>query len=215
VLDAVGLALLAAIEPLGVVAFIAVLGSGGGRRNTRWFIVGWVLCACVVALVTVLFSDSGGGGGGSTTVSSTGLLQIGLGVAALGYLAVRHRRGHAVAEQQQDPLAQADHLGPVGAASIAAAVQGWPVVAAAVTAVLKSATGTGAQTLGVAVVVLLSASTFVTAHVLAGRQPERTAAWLGALRAWIEAHRDRAIDVLLLGVGGYLIAHGLIVQLTA
>jgi len=60
---------------------------------------------------------------------------------------------------------------------------------------------------------LVSASTYVVAHVLAGREPERTAAWLGALRAWIEAHRDRVIDLLLLGAGGYLVVHGVLAQL--
>jgi hypothetical protein len=53
----------------------------------------------------------------------------------------------------------------------------------------------------------------VVAHVLAGREPERTAAWLGARRTWLEAHRDRAVDILLLGAGGYLIVHGMLAQI--
>ena len=212
-ISALGLALLAAIEPLGVIAFIAVLGSRGGRRNTRGFIVGWVLCACLVALATVLVSGGSRGGHVSTAISSAGLLQVALGVTALIYLVLRHRRDPAALERSDDALVKEDNLGPVGAAMIAAALQGWPVVAGAVGAVLKSTNGTTGRLLGVAAVVVVSVSTYVVAHVLAGREPERTAVWLGALRGWIEAHRDRAIDVLLLGAGGYLIVHGALAQI--
>ena len=193
--SALGLALLAAIEPLGVIAFITVLGSRGGRRNTRGFIVGWVLCACVVALVTVLASGGSREGHVSTAISSAGLLQVALGVTALVYLFLRHRRDPAALARSDEAVVKEDNLGPVGAAMVAAGLQGWPVVAGAVGAVV------------------VSASTFVVAHVLAGREPERTAAWLGALRERIEAHRDRVIDILLLGAGGYLVVHGVLAQI--
>ncbi|MGZ4470522.1 MAG: GAP family protein [Nocardioidaceae bacterium] len=212
-ISALGLALLAAIEPLGVVAFIAVLGSRGGRRNTRGFIVGWVVCACVVALATVLASGRSRAGDVSAAISSAGLLQVALGVTALVYLVLRHRRDPARLERSDEAMVKEDNLKPPGAAMIAAALQGWPVVAAAVAAVLKSTDGTIGRLLGVAAVVVVSVSTFVVAHVLAGREPERTAAWLGALRGWIETRRNRVIDILLLGAGSYLIVHGVLAQL--
>ena len=212
-INALALALLAAIEPLGVVAFIAVLGSRGGRRNTRGFIVGWVLSACVVALVTVLAEGGSHSGHISTLIGSAGLLQITVGVAALLYLLQRHRRDPAAVEASDDALLKEDNLGPVGAALIGAGVQGWPVVAAAVSAVLKSTDNATGRVIGVACVVAVSASTFVVAHVLAGREPERTAAWLGTVKRWIESHRERVIDVLLLGAGGYLIVHGVLAQI--
>ena len=123
-IPALGLALLAAIEPLGIIAFIAVLGSRGGRRNTRGFIVGWVLCACVVALATLLVSGGSHTGHVSTTISSAGLLQVALGVTSLTYLVVRRRRDPAALERSDDALVKQDNLGPGGAATIAAAVQG-------------------------------------------------------------------------------------------
>lgn len=212
-ISALGLALLAAIEPLGIIAFIAVLGSHGGRRNTRGFIVGWVLCACVVALATLLVSGDSHTGHVSTTISSAGLLQVGLGLISLTYLVVRRRRDPAALKRSDDALVKQDNLGPVGAATIAAAVQGWPVVAAAVAAVLESTGGSTQRLLGVAAVIVVSVSTYVAAHVLAGREPERTAARLGALRRWIEARRDRVVDILLLGAGGYLIVHGVLAQI--
>ena len=86
-------------------------------------------------------------------------------------------------------------------------------MAAAVAAVLESTGGSTQRLLGVAAVIVVSVSTYVAAHVLAGREPERTAARLGALRRWIEARRDRVIDILLLGAGGYLIVHGMLAQI--
>ncbi len=212
-IHALGLALLAAIEPLGVVAFIAVLGSRGGRRNTRGFIVGWVLSACVVALLTVLVADDSHPRHVSTLIGSAGLLQIALGTCALVYLLVRRRRDPAAREAADEDLLEEDHLGPVRAALIGAGVQGWPVVAAAVSAALASTDSTTGHVLGVAAVVAVSASTFVVAHLLAGRAPERTAAWLGAVKGWIESHRERVVDVLLLSAGGYLVVHGLLAQI--
>ncbi len=212
VLSALGLALLAAIEPLGIIAFIAVLGSRGGRRNTRGFIVGWVLSACVVAVLTIWAHGDGHSIHVSTVIGSAGLLQVALGVVALAYLVWRRRRDPAP-DQPGPDLLKEDHLGPVGAALIGAGVQGWPVVAAAVAAVLTATVSTTGRVLGVAAVVLVSSSTYIGAHVLAGREPERTAARLASIKAWIEAHRERVIDVLLLAVGGYLVVHGVLAQL--
>jgi hypothetical protein len=213
VVNALALALLAAIEPLGVVAFIAVLGSHGGRRNTRGFIVGWVLCACLVALVTILAEGRSHPQHVSTMISSAGLLQIALGGGALVYLLYRYRRDPAALESSDEAVLKEDHLGPIGAALIAAGVQGWPVVAGAVSAVMKSTGNTTGQLLGVAAVVVVSASSFIVAHALAGREPERTAAWLGAVKNWIESHRDRVINLLLLCAGGYLVVHGVLAQI--
>jgi MYXO-CTERM domain-containing protein len=222
VLTALGWALFAAIQPLGIVAFIAMLGSRGGRRNTLGFIIGWLLCAGLVAVVTVLVAGGTSRSGHvSATISSAGLLQIALGLVALGFLVVRRRRRAGVAatvggaEPLDDLPAEAERaVGPVGAALIAAMLQGWPIVAAAVAAVLDATDSGAGQTLGILLVIVVSASTYLVAHVLAGLYPERTAAWLAGLRRRIETHRDRVIDLVLLGAGAWLIGHGLVVQLT-
>ena len=59
-------------------------------------------------------------------------------------------------------------MGPVGAAIIAAMVQGWPVVAAAVAAVLKATDAGSARLLGIVVVIVVSTSTYLTAQILSG-----------------------------------------------
>jgi hypothetical protein len=104
-------------------------------------------------------------------------------------------------------------VGPVGAALIAAMLQGWPVVAAAVAAVLKATDGGAARLFGILLVVVMSTSTYLAAQILSGIYPERTAVRLGSLRRLIETHRDRVIDLVLLGAGLWLVIHGLVVQI--
>jgi hypothetical protein len=96
---------------------------------------------------------------------------------------------------------------------IAAMVQGWPVVAAAVAAVLKATDSQTGRVIGILVVIVVSTSTYLAAQILSGLRPERTAAWLDAVRRWIDSHRDRVIDVVLLGAGLWLVVHGVVVQL--
>jgi Sap, sulfolipid-1-addressing protein len=215
VLSAVGFALIAALEPLGIVAYIAIMVRGG-RRNAWGFVVGWMLCAGVVALLTVFLAGGAQQHDSSSTISSAGLLQIVLGIAALALLVVRRarksRRDPDAPEKPEIPESDKT-LGPFGAAFIAAMVQGWPVVAAAVAAVLKATDSEVGRFLGIILVIVVASSTYLAAQILSGLRPERTAAWLESVRLWIETHRDRVIDVLLLGVGLWLVLHGVVVQL--
>lgn len=214
-LSAVGFALIAAIEPLGIVAYIAIL-LRGGRRNTWGFIAGWMLCAAVVALLTVFLAGGTQQHDSSSTISSAGLLQIALGVAALVLLVLRRgRRSRLDPDAPEKPEVPEPEktVGPFGAAFIAAMVQGWPVVAAAVAAVLNATDSDVGRVLGILVVIVVASSTYLAAQIYSGLRPERSAAALDGLRRWIESHRDRAIDLVLLVVGLWLVGHGIVVQL--
>src|SRR5690348_11670718 len=112
-----------------------MLGSKGGRRNTLGFVIGWMLCAGVVAVLTVLVAGGTSHSGHvSAAIGSAGLLQIGLGVAALALLLVRRRRRAAAlvaapgapTPEPETPDGPERVVGPVGAALIAAMLQGWP-----------------------------------------------------------------------------------------
>jgi cadmium resistance protein CadD (predicted permease) len=214
VLTALGFALIAAIEPLGIVAYIAIL-LRGGRRDTWGFVVGWMLCAGLVAAITMLLAGGVEQHDSSGVVSSAGLLQIALGIAALVLLAVRRARSRVDPDAPEKPVIpeRDDAVGPVGAAVIAALLQGWPVVAAAVAAVLSSTDSDAGRVVGILVVIVVATSTYLTAQVLSGLRPEPTARLLDRLSRWIGAHRDRAIDLILLGAGVWLVLHGLVVQL--
>ena len=209
-LAALGWALFAAVQPLGIIAYIAMLGSQGGRRNTGGFIVGWLLCASLVAAITVQL-EGHSTGSNSSVISSAGLLQIALGLALLALLVVRRRRGRR--ERTKAENKDQGVLGPVGAALIAAMLQGWPIVAAAAAAVVKATSPGFGRVLGLLLIVVVSTVTYLVAYVLAGLYPEQTAAWLERLRHWIETHRDTVIDLILVAAGVWLVVHGVAVQL--
>ena len=84
-------ALFAAVQPVGIVAYIVIL-TRGGRRDGWGFVAGWVLCAGVVMALTVTVA---GDVSQSTppTVPAAGWIQIVLGLLALAVLAVRRVRG--------------------------------------------------------------------------------------------------------------------------
>jgi Sap, sulfolipid-1-addressing protein len=70
------------------------------------------------------------------------------------------------------------------------------------------------RVLAILLVIVVTTSTYLVAYVLAGLNPERTAARLDRLKVWIETHRDTVIDLVLVAVGLWLVVHGLVVQLT-
>lgn len=215
-LSAIAWALFAAVQPVGILAYIVIL-TRGGRRDGWGFVVGWVLCALVVMALTVTVS----GDLQQTTVPTVpaaGWLQIGLGVLALTALAVRRLRGRRVAPTTVVDPATApagSNAGPLGAAVVAALTQGWPIVAAAVAAAVGATSAGAGRVLALGLVVVVSSSTYLVAQVFAGLYPESTDARLQALRRRIETNRERVIDVALAGLGVWLIANGVIAQLAS
>ena len=215
-LSAVGFALIVAIEPLGIIAYIAIL-MRGGRRNTWGFIVGWMLCACVVALITVVFA---GGTHQHDSVQHHHLGRSAPDRAGCRRAGPPGRSGARARDASTPDAPEIPEIPETGEDRRAGRrrdhrglVQGWPVVAAAVAAVLKATDSERRAAArdrrgdrGVDVDVprgpdpLRAASR--THRGLARRPPPR-----------IESHRDRVIDWLLLGVGVWLVLHGVVVQL--
>jgi len=210
---AVVLAVVAALEPLGVLAFIAVLASKDSRRNAPAFMVGWTCSAVLVALATVLVAGSGHVSQASSVVASAGIVQVVAGLAALGLLL--WRRTHVSREPAAPKwLAGIDGMGLRGAALLGAGLQGWPVIAAAVGAVLTSVSGVGPRVAGIIVVIVVSQMSFLVAYVLACRAPARTATILERIRQWVTRRQGPVIDVVLVVAAAYLVVHGVIAVLS-
>jgi hypothetical protein len=209
-------AIFAAIQPVGIVAYIVIL-TRGGRRDGWGFVAGWVLCAGVVMVLTVTVA----GDVSKTTpptVPAAGWIQIVLGLVALAVLAVRRVRGTRpappAAEQPEDPVSERK-AGPFGAAIVAALTQGWPIVAAAVAAVLGATSAGAARVAGMAVVLVLCSSTYLAAQLFSARYPEATDARLQTLRRRIETNRQAVIDIVLAGLGLWLLVNGIIAVLAS
>jgi uncharacterized membrane protein YhaH (DUF805 family) len=219
VITAIAWALFAAVQPVGIVAYIVIL-TRGGRRDGWGFVVGWVLCALIVMVLTITVAGDVQQSSNST-VAVAGWVQIVLGLLALGVLAVRRIRGPrkepATPKEPEEPEVSTSekNAGLVGSAVIAALTQGWPIVAAAVAAVLSATSSGASEVLGMAVVIVVCSSTYLAAQIFSSLYPEATDARLQTLRRRIETNRQTVIDVVLGGVGVWLIANGIIAQLAS
>lgn len=224
VITALGWAIFAAVQPLGITAYVVVL-TRGGRRDAWGFVIGWVLCAAVVIGLTVGLDQSVQAQQGSTTVAATAWAEVVLGLAALLLLVVRRVRRRRTAASVVAPVPGAADAapaeesperraaGPVGAAVLAALLQGWPIVAAAAAAVLGATSPGAGRVLGLVLVLLVTSSTYVTAQVVSGIRPERTEEWLQSLRRRLEENRDTIVDVVLLVIGAWLLVQGAVALL--
>ncbi len=218
-ITAIAWALFAAVQPVGIVAYIVIL-TRGGRRDGWGFVVGWVLCALVVMVLTITVAGDVQQSSNST-VAVAGWVQIAMGLLALAVLAVRRIRGPRNASETPDKPEEPEvsttekNAGLVGSAVIAALTQGWPIVAAAVAAVLSATSAGASQVLGMAVVIVVCSSTYLAAQIFSSLYPEATDARLQTLRRRIETNRQTVIDVVLGGVGVWLLANGIIAQLAS
>lgn len=216
VITAIAWALFAAVQPVGIVAYIVIL-TRGGRRDGWGFVVGWVLCALVVMVLTITVAGDVQQSSNST-VAVAGWVQIVMGLLALGVLAIRRIRGPRkapAAPAEPEVSTSEKNAGLIGSAVIAALTQGWPIVAAAVAAVLSATSAGASQVVGMAVVIVVCSSTYLAAQIFSSLYPEATDARLQTLRRRIETNRETVIDVVLGGVGIWLIANGIIAQLAS
>jgi len=217
VLSAIGWALVAAIQPVGIIAYTLIL-TRGGRRTAWGFVVGWLLSAVIVTLLTIAVERGVAQQSSSSSVSTTGWLQVGAGVLTLAFLLFRRvRRRSAAPAAAEAPASQEPvdtdserNVGPVGAAVIGALTQGWPIVAAAVAAVLGATSAGAARVLGILLVILICTSTYLTAQIFASLNPERTQEWLQSLRRRLEENREITIDAVLLVAGVWFLLTGIV-----
>ena len=196
------LRLVVAIEPLGLIAYIAIL-TRGGRRNTWGFIVGWMLCACVVAVITVVFA------GGSHQHDSS--QAINWPVCSRSRWVSPRWCSWSSGGRAADASPRASPRSPRSPSRRRPWGRSAPRSSRLWSRPAACRRRRGRRTRGHRLQPRApprdrGGDRGVDLDVPHGPDPlralsERTAAWLDALRHGIERHRDRVIDWLLLGVG--------------
>ena len=211
--DLVPLAIVIAIEPLPLVAFIVVLSTDRGVRNGAAFIAGWV--ACLAVIVTAVLALTGGNPPKPSTAPSTGVgvvnLLLGLLLVAI---AVHVSRLPADRDRPRPSwMAKVDNMKYLGAAGLGVLVQPWPLVAAGAASVAQADLSNVAAVIQVVLFCLLATGSLAAIEVYAIRSPEASREGLVRLQRWLETHRDRAIVIVSVVVGVWLIAKGLVTVL--
>jgi hypothetical protein len=197
-----------ALEPLPIIGFILVLSTPRGPRNGLGFIGGWV--ACLVAIVVAAAALGGGtplkSGSAPSTAAAAVTIALGLGLGA--FAVWKHLHPRTGPPKEPGWAKKLDQIGPGGAAVIGVLLQPWALVAAGGVRVLQQGLSDAGSILAAVLFGLVATSVLAGMEVFALIDPDRARARLGALRAWIDRHRDRAIVILSLVVGIYLVVRG-------
>ncbi|UTX52006.1 GAP family protein [Leucobacter aridicollis] len=213
--DILPLALGIAISPLPIIATILMLLAPNARASSVGFMTGW-LAGIVVAVVAFTLLSSvipAGGEGGGGTVAAIVKMIVG---ALLVLLAVKQWRGRPKDGSEPELpkwMSALDSMSPVRAGLLAfalAAVNPKNLLLAVSAGLIIGAGATPAtQIAGVAVFVVIAASTVVAPVVAFLVASKQLAAPLESLRVWLVHNNSTIMAVLLLVMGFSVIGKGL------
>ena len=205
--DLVLLALAMAFYPVALTIFILLLASTHGPRKGAAFVFGWLAALAVVGTVTIL--ATGNKPPATGTRPSIGILaaKIALGVVLLAIAERQRRRIGRPQPPKAEPKWQAriDDMSPLFAVGLGAFFQPSVFVISAVATITGAQLSSVADYLSLVLFGLLSASTYLALDVYAVARPERGAAALARLKAWMDRHTDVMIAIVAAVVGLWLI----------
>jgi len=165
---------------------------------------------CLAAIIVAAAALGGGtplkSGSAPSTAAAAVTIALGLGLGA--YAAWKHLHPRTGPPKQPGWAKKLDQIGPGGAAVIGVLLQPWALVAAGGVRVLEQGLSDAGSVLAAVLFALLATSVLAGMEIYALIDPDRARTRLGALRAWIDRHRDRAIVILSLAVGIYLVVKG-------
>jgi Sap, sulfolipid-1-addressing protein len=208
VLDLVIIGLAIAVDPLPLVPFILILGAEKGVRKGLAFLLAWM--ACLVAVIAVIVLLTGGKPPQPQSATSTAALVVKalLGAVLIG-VGIRQRRRMGRPRKQPAWMAHLDRLSLWAAAGLGVFLQPWGLVAAGAATVVQAKLSTAGDWLTLVLFCLLATSTYLTAELYSVFAPEAAGARLEQVQKWINSHTDRAIVVLSLVVGCWLLANSI------
>jgi hypothetical protein len=205
--DLILLGLAMAVYPVALTIFILILASTHGPRKGAAFIFGWLAALAVVATVTIL--ATGNKPPATGTAPSIGILTVKI-VLGLVLLALAERQRRRIGRPQPpkpEPRWQArlDDMSPLFAIGLGAFFQPSVFVISAVATITGAKLSSAGNYLSPVVFGLLSVSTYLALDVYAVARPERSAAALARLKAWMDRHTDVIIAIVATVVGLWLI----------
>jgi threonine/homoserine/homoserine lactone efflux protein len=204
-----------ALSPVPIIAVVVMLGTPRARANGSAFALGWVAGLSLVSVVVFVLARGADQAGG-TEADSVNWVKIALGVLLL-VLAVRRWRGRPAPGEEAplpDWMSSVDHFNAgrsllLGLALSAVNPKNLVLTAGAAAVVAQSGLS-AAESFGAEVVFVVLASVtvvgLVLAYLVAG---DRAKAPLESVKAFMGAHNDVIMMVILLLLGAKLIGDGL------
>ena len=207
IFDLLLIALVIALEPIPLTAFILVLSAEGGVRKGAAFIFGWLLSLAIVVTVTVL--ATGNNPPKPSTAPSLAALAVKMLIGvALILIAVRQRRRlNQPRKPKKPPKWQTglDDMSPWFAIALGPLTQPWGLVAAGVATIVEAKLASWESYVALFLFCIVGTSTYLAMEIYAGFWPKPAKAFLVRLRTWIDGHTDQAIIIGALVLGFWLV----------
>lgn len=206
-LDLLLIALVIAVEPIPLTAFILVLSSKGGVRKGAAFIFGWLLSLAIVVTVTVL--ATGNNPPKPSTAPSLAALAVKMLIGVgLILIAMRHRRRMSQPKKPKKPpkwQTGLDEMSLWFAIALGPLTQPWGLVAAGVATIVQAKLASWESYIALFLFCIVATSSYLAMEIYAGIRPELAKAFLDRLRNWIDTHTDQAIIIVSLVLGFWLV----------
>jgi hypothetical protein len=210
----IGLAI--TLEPIPLTAFILILQSKNGVRKGAAFIFGWLASLAVVVVVTVLATGNSPPKSNTAPTLAALAVKIALGVVLLLVALRQYRKMGQPKKPKKTPRWQTgiDNMSPLYAMGVAPLVQPWGLIAAGVATITGAKLEKWEDYLALFFFCLIASGTYIAMEIYAGVRPERTQAFLGSVRNWVDTHTDQVIIAVSLIAGLYLIVQSAYVLAT-
>jgi hypothetical protein len=215
-LEALGFAFLAAVNPSALLIGAAYLGSANPRKTVVFYLAGAIIMTAVLGVVLLVAIRAGGLSQVGNRTPRYGL-RLGLGVAALvaGVVAARRKPKAAPAPTDDTSASQGRMARLISRPSPLTAIGVGILVfypsaglVAAVQAIGTSHDSLGLEALGVALVVLVDVLVIWVPLLVYLIAPDATTRTLRAFDDWLRRHKRTITVVGLAAVGVILIVNG-------
>ncbi len=207
IFDLLLIALVIALEPIPLTAFILVLSAKGGVRKGAAFIFGWLLSLAIVVTVTVLATGNKPPKPSTAPSLAALAVKILIGVALI-LIAMRQRRRMSQPKKPKKPpkwQTGLDDMSPWFAIALGPLTQPWGLVAAGVATIVQAKLSSWESYIGLFLFCVVATSSYLVMEIYAGFRPEPAKAFLARLRSWIDGHTDQAIIIGSLVLGFWLV----------
>jgi hypothetical protein len=201
-----------AVNPVPVMAVVALLGSKHPKRNAFTYLAVMALIMVVVAVIDVYLvknvsrSQSDGSGG----------FQLLVGLIFLGVFVMTWRQHPSPDGSPVEPkwMRTVDRISFFGAATLGVALVNYGLLSAAMSGIIKSGASRSEATTALVVYIVIALSTVIAPIVLYLVAPVRSRSVLDRLRAWLLRH-SRVILMCVFGImGGLFTAQGMVALFT-
>ena len=203
------LALALAVQPWSVLAAVLLVASEGGVAKAMAYVAGWVLALSAVAIATIaLYPNKPKMASSSPWVS---WVQIAAGVALGGWLLVRSRRPIVTKSQAQPKwMGRLDSMSPAPAFVLGAFLPNYAIMVAAVGNVIQAGLPQAKAAFVMTLFIVVASAGVAAPLLLIVIRRDDAPAIHQRWRAWLLAHGQALVQVVIGVVAVVLVAKGIV-----